>query len=106
MNSNYSTIQGVLSIGALICLIIGWFGLLSPELNDLIYHKIFYVLIGLSFFFSAQTYPNPTHKYIAYAAAALCIIGAFLPENLAFLKTIGLLAGVALTFIARPRPVR
>lgn len=100
---NYTTIQGLLSLGALICLIIGWFNLLSPELNYLIYSKIFYVLIGLSFVVSAPTYPNPMHKYVSYAAGALCIIGAFLPSNFAFLKTVGLLAGVILTFVARPK---
>ncbi len=102
---NYSTIQGALSIGALVCLAIGWFELLSPELNDLIRNKIFFVLVGLSFFFSAQVYPSQNHKYISYAAAALCIVGAFLPPNFAFLKTIGLLAGVILTFAARPRRI-
>lgn len=104
--NNYTSIQGMLSIGALICLAIGWFNLLSPELNDLLYNRLFYVLIGASFAVAAQSYPNLTHRYIAYAAAALCIIGAFLPENLQVLKTIGLLAGVVLSFFARPRQVR
>lgn len=103
MMNNYTSIQGMLSIAALICLAVGWFNLLSPELNDLFYNKIFYVLIGASFAVAAQTYPNLTHRYIAYAAAALCIIGAFLPENLTMLKTVGLLTGVVLSFFARPR---
>lgn len=102
---NTQSIQGILSIGALICLAVGWFNLFTPQINHILYNIIFYVLIGLSFYFAASTYPNPMHKYVAYAAAALCIIGAFLPTNLSFIKTIGLFAGVILTFFARP-PMR
>ena len=104
--NNYTSIQGVVSIAALICLAVGWFNLLSPELNDLLYNKVFYILVGLSFFFAAQTYPNQMHKYVGYAAALLCIVGPFLPVQLQVLKTVGLLAGVILTFFARPRPMR
>lgn len=103
MQNNSQSIQGILSIGALICLAVGWLKLFSPEINDLLYNKVFYILIGLSFFFMAQTYPNQTHKYISYAAAALCVIGPFLPGEMSFLKTVGLFAGVILTFFARPR---
>ena len=103
---NIAQIQGIISIAALVCLAVGWFNLLSPELNHILSDIVFYVLVGLSFFFAAQTYPNQTHKYIGYAAAALCIIGAFLPEHLKPVKTIGLFAGVILTFFARPRQMR
>ena len=103
---NTTNIQGILSIGALICLAVGWFNLLSPELNHILYNIVFYILIGLSFFFAAQTYPNNSHKYIGYAAAILCVVGTFLPANLQVLKTIGLFAGVILTFFARPRYTR
>lgn len=96
-------IQGILSLAAIICLAVGWFQLLSPEVNDFLYEKVFFILIGLSFIFSAQTYTNETYKYISYAAAALCIVGPFLPANLAMLKTVGLLAGVVLSFFARPK---
>lgn len=102
---NYNTINGALSIGALLCLAAGWLNLFSPEINDLLYNKLFYILIGASFALAAQVYPNKNHQYLAYAAAALCIIGAFLPPNLSILKTIGLFAGVGLSFIARQRRV-
>lgn len=96
-------LQGIVAIAAIVCLAIGWFQVLSPEVNDILYNKVFYVLIGISFILSAQLYPNPTFRYISYAAAALCIVGAFLPNNLAMLKTIGLLAGVILSFFGRPK---
>ncbi|MGZ5263275.1 MAG: hypothetical protein ACXWCF_05740 [Kaistella sp.] len=108
MNTNTQTIQGILSIAALLCLLIGFFDLFSPEINDLLYHRVFYVLIGASFFFQAPTLTNKNLLYPMYAAAALCIIGAFLPQDsqFAIIKTVGLFAGVLLSIFNRPRPVR
>lgn len=108
MNTNTQTIQGILSIAALLCLIVGFFNLFSPEINDLLYHRVFYVLIGASFFFQAPTLTNKNLLYPMYAAAALCIIGAFLPADsqFAIIKTVGLFAGVILSIFNRPRPVR
>lgn len=102
---NSQTIQGILSIGALICLAVGFFNLLSPEINDLLYHKVFYILLGASFIFQAPTLTNPKFIYPMYAAAALCIIGAFLPTESQFsgIKTIGLIAGVIISLFNRPR---
>ncbi|MGZ5188300.1 MAG: hypothetical protein ACXWVZ_03895 [Kaistella sp.] len=108
MNTNTQTIQGILSIAALLCLLVGFFDLFSPEINDLLYHRVFYVLIGASFFFQAPTLTNKNLLYPMYAAAALCIIGAFLPQDsqFAIIKTVGLFAGVLLSIFNRPRPVR
>lgn len=108
MNTNTQTIQGILSIAALLCLVVGFFNLFSPEINDFLYHRVFYVLIGASFFFQAPTLTNKNFLYPMYAAAALCIIGAFLPPDSKFIsiKTIGLFAGVIFSIFNRPRPVR
>ena len=108
MNTNTQSIQGILSIAALLCLIVGFFNLFSPEINDFLYHRVFYVLIGASFFFQAPTLTNKNFLYPMYAAAALCIIGAFLPLDSSFssIKTIGLFAGVLLSIFNRPRSVR
>lgn len=108
MNTNAQTIQGVLSIAALICLLVGFFNLFSPEINGILYHHVFYVLIGASFFFQAPTFTNKNMIYPMYAAAVLCVVGAFLPQDsqFAFIKTIGLFAGVLLSIFNRPRPVR
>lgn len=105
---NNQTIQGVLSIAALVCLAIGWFNLLSPEINSFMYHKLFYVLIGASFFFQAPTLLNKNFLYPMYAAAALCAIGAFLPLDSQFsmIKTVGLFAGVIISLFNRPRASR
>lgn len=103
MQNQSTTIQGVISIAALLCLVVGWFRILPPDITDFLYNKLFYILVGASFYFAAQTYPNQNHRYIAYAAALLCIIGPFLPGSLEMVKTIGLFAGVVLTFFARPR---
>ena len=108
MNTNTQTIQGILSIAALICLLIGFFNLLSPQLNDLLYNRVFYVLIGTSFFFQAQTLTNKNLVYPMYAAGVMCVIGAFLPQDsaLSVIKTIGLFGGVLISIFSRPRPVR
>ena len=108
MRTNTQTIQGILSIAALLCLVVGFFNLLAPEINDLLYNKLFYVLIGVSFFFQAPTLANKNLLYPMYAAAALCIIGAFLPKDsqFAMIKTIGLFAGVILSIFNRPKVVR
>ncbi len=98
-------IQGIISIAALACLVIGWFNLLSPELNEFLYQKLFYILIGVSFIFQAPTLSNKKFLYPMYIAAGLCIIGAFLPAESKFsgIKTIGLFAGVILSIFNRPK---
>lgn len=108
MKTNTQTIQGILSIAALVCLAVGFFNLFSPEINDVLYNRVFYILIGASFFFQAPTLGNKNLLYPMYAAAALCIIGAFLPNDsqFAMIKTIGLFAGVILSIFNRPKTVR
>ncbi|MDN4012377.1 hypothetical protein QX233_07905 [Chryseobacterium gambrini] len=97
------TIQGVISILAVVCLAVGWFKLFSPDINELLSKKIFYIIVGVSFILQAPLLLNRKFVYPMYAAAALCIIGAFLPyeSNLTGMKTIGLLAGVIISFANR-----
>ncbi|MDQ0783584.1 hypothetical protein [Chryseobacterium sp. W4I1] len=101
---NQQSIQGILSIAALICLGAGWLNLFSPEINHILSRKIFYYLIGASFLIQAPTLSNKNFTYIMYAAALLCVVGASLPEESKFsvLKTIGLLGGIAISFTNRP----
>lgn len=108
MKTNTTTIQGILSIGALVCILVGFFNLLSPEINDFLYHKLFYILIGASFFVQAPTLTNKNFLYPMYAAAGLCIVGAFIPMDSQFsaMKTIGLFAGVLMSIFSRPRVPR
>lgn len=100
---NYTNVQGFISLAAILCIVTGWFHLFSPEVDNFLSKRLFYILVGLSFIFSATTYPDNNKKYLSYTAAALCIIGAFLPDNLSVVKSIGLFAGVILTFFARQR---
>ena len=102
---NQATIQGALSIAALICIVAGWLNLFSPEINHFLSDKLFYILIGVSFILQAPFLSNPKFLYPMYAAGALCIIGAFLPpvSQISIIKTIGLLAGVAFSLFSRPR---
>lgn len=106
MIQNNQKIQNILSIIALICLAAGWLNIFNSQINHILYNIIFYIAIGLSFFFAARIYPNKNHQYIGYAAAALCIIGSFLPESISSIKTIGLFTGVILSFMVRPRYMR
>ncbi len=101
---NQQSIQGILSIIALLCLAAGWFNLFSPDINNLLSRKIFYVLIGISFFLQAPFMTNKNFMYGMYAAAGLCIIGAFFPVEwkISGIKTLGLLAGIILSFTNRP----
>lgn len=101
---NQQSTQGILSIIALICLAAGWFNFFSPEINNLLSRKVFYVLIGISFFLQAPTLTNKNFVYAMYGAAALCVIGAFFPLGwkISGIKTIGLLAGIILSFSNRP----
>jgi hypothetical protein len=103
MRDNLQMAQGVISVLAILCLVVGWFHLFSPEINDILSRKLFYLLIGLSFILQAPLLANEKFKYPMYGAAALCIIGAFLPidSNLSFIKTIGLLGGVIISFTNR-----
>lgn len=104
---NQQSIQGIISIIALLCLAAGWFNLFSPEINTLLSRKIFYVLIGVSFFIQAPLLTNKNFMYAMYAAAAVCVIGAFLPADskLSGIKTIGLLAGIILSLSNRPKRI-
>lgn len=104
MNQNLQTIQGVVSILAIICLAVGWFNLFSPDVNDMLSKRIFYIVVGISFILQAPLLANRKFVYPMYAAAALCIVGAFLPydSKLTGMKTIGLLGGVIISFSNRP----
>lgn len=108
MKTNTQAIQGILSIAALLCLVVGFFNLFSPEINDLLYNRAFYILIGASFFFQAPTLTNKNFIYPMYVAAALCFIGAFMKTDsqLTMIKTIGLFAGVLLSVFGRPKMAR
>ncbi len=108
MMQNSQRIQGVLSILALICLAVGWFNVFSPEITDLLYQRFFYILIGLSFIFQAQSFVNQKFVYLMYIAAGLCIIGSLLPfdSQYARIKTIGLFTGVIVSIFNRPRANR
>ena len=103
MRNNVSMVQGIISVIALLCLVAGWFNLFSPEINEMLSRKLFYLLIGLSFVLQAPYLANPNLKIPMYIAAGICTIGAFLPTDspLAFLKTIGLLGGVIISFSSR-----
>lgn len=108
MNTNTTTLQGILSIAALICIVVGFFNLFSPDINHFLYDKLFYILIGASFFLQAPTLTNKNFIYPMYAAAALCIVGAFMkPDSqLAVIKTIGLFGGVLMSIFSRPKLTR
>jgi hypothetical protein len=101
---NQQSTQGILSIVALLCLAAGWFNLFSPEINNLLSRRVFYVLIGISFFLQAPSMNKRNFVYAMYGAAALCVVGAFFPVEwkIAGIKTIGLLGGIILSFVNRP----
>lgn len=108
MNTKTSTLQGILSIAALICIVVGFFNLFSPAINSFLYDKLFYLLIGASFLLQASTLANKNMVYPMYIAAALCIVGAFMrPDTqLSAIKTIGLIAGVLISIFNRPKLTR
>ncbi|MBC7556195.1 MAG: hypothetical protein H7195_04460 [Chryseobacterium sp.] len=105
MNNQLSK-QAILSFGALACLLIGWLQPFSEPINYFIYNQLFYLLIGASFFFQAPTLSNPKLIYPMYAAAVFCVVGSFIPESMGtlfYLKTIGLLGGVVISLVGRPK---
>ena len=103
MKNNLQAAQGVLSIVALLCIVAGWFHIFPENINLLLSKRIFYVLVGISFILQAPFVGNKNFIYPMYAAAALCIIGAFLPYSSLYnyIKTIGLLAGIIISFSNR-----
>ncbi|MGL6038331.1 MAG: hypothetical protein ACRC0E_05530 [Soonwooa sp.] len=102
---NLMAIQAGVSFAALACLLVGWIQPFSPELNNIIYNQLFYILVGASFVLQAPTLANPKFKIPMYIAAGLCIVGAFLPveTKLSGIKTIGLIAGVIMSLFGRNR---
>lgn len=103
MRQNLQTIQGVISILAIICLAVSWFNLFSESTNFFLSSKLFYILIGISFVVQGRMLLNTKFMYPMFAAAALCIIGVFLPEDYkaSSIKTAGLLIGVIISFANR-----
>ena len=97
--------NALLSVLILLCLVVGWTKPFSFELNVMIYNRLFYILIGLSFFLQSKMLPNPKMVYPMYAAALFCVVGAFLPLESQFssIKTIGLFAGIIISIFNRPR---
>ncbi|MGX9985298.1 hypothetical protein [Soonwooa purpurea] len=104
---NLMAIQAGVSFAALACLLVGWIQPFSPEINNFIYNKLFYILVGASFALQAPTLANQRFKIPMYIAAGLCIVGVFLPTEtrLAGIKTIGLVAGVIMSLFGRNRSV-
>ncbi|MFL9835207.1 hypothetical protein [Chryseobacterium terrae] len=107
MKNNLQATQGIISILAIICLAVGWFKIFPGDINYFLSGRLFYILIGISFIVQGRMLmlTNPKFVYPMYAAAGLCIIGAFLPvgSNLNVIKTIGLLGGVVISFVSRPQ---
>lgn len=103
MKNNLQAAQGILSILAIICIAVGWFNLFSEDINSFLSRRLFYILIGLSFILQTPTLINNKFTYPMYAAAALCIVGAFLPLDSPFasIKTLGLLGGIVISFTNR-----
>ena len=108
MKKNLNTLQLVVSVSALVCLLAGFLNLFTPEINDFLYQKLFYILIGISFALMAPVLTNRNFIYPMYLAALLCVIGVFIPAEHQFsaLKTIGLFAGVIISIFNRPKPSR
>lgn len=100
---NLQMAQGIISLLAILCLVVGWFNLFPTEIEEIISNKLFYLLIGLSFILQAPLLSNSKFTYPMYGAAALCIVGAFIPlgHDLSFIKTVGLLGGVIISFTNR-----
>jgi hypothetical protein len=85
-------------------LVVGWTKPFSFDLNVLIYNRLFYILIAIGFFLQTRIFAYNSYKlYISYAAIALCIIGAILPLESPWsaMKSIGLFAGIIVTFFNR-----
>lgn len=102
--NNIKIISGVLSLATIICLVLGWFQLFSPEMNDFLYQKLFYILVGLTFFVQASLLLNRKLVIPMYVAGVFCIAGIFFPADsqLSGIKTIGLLTGVIISLFNRP----
>ena len=105
---NFQTLIAATSIGAILCLVIGWFGLFSPDVNSLISNRLFYAIVGVSFIIQAQVLVDRRFYYPLIIAGALCIIGAFLPldSDISVIKTVGLLGGVVISLFSRNRVSR
>jgi hypothetical protein len=98
--------NAILSVLILLCLVVGWTKPFSYDLNVMIYNRLFYLLIGVSFFLQTKMMVyTPKVLYIMYAAIALCSIGALLPlEGYAsVVKAIGLMIGIAVSIFNRPK---
>ncbi|MBO4233743.1 hypothetical protein FO675_05405 [Riemerella anatipestifer] len=97
------TLQNIVSVAAILCIVVGWVNPFSPEINYTISRQVFYILVGGSFILMGGMLPNKRNAYLMYLAAGLCIVGAFLPMGSSFevIKTAGLLLGVVISFVGR-----
>lgn len=106
--TNNVQLQGIISITALFCIIVGWFNLFTPQINYILSEVVFYILLAVSFVLQAPSMTTSLYKNLMYAFAVAMVLGAVLPKDMGlnFLKMIGLLGGIMLTLIGRPRIVR
>ncbi|AQY22345.1 hypothetical protein [Riemerella anatipestifer] len=97
------TLQSIVSVAAILCIVVGWVNPFSPEINYIISRQVFYILVGGSFILMGGMLPNKKYSYLMYLAAGLCIVGAFLSMGSSFevIKTVGLLLGVVISFVGR-----
>lgn len=97
------TYNAILSVLILLCLVVGWTKPFNFETNVLIYNRLLYLLIGISFFIQTRLFQIQKMIYPMYVAIACCIIGAFLPLESKFsaIKTIGLFTGIIISIFNR-----
>lgn len=97
------TYNSIVSILALLCLAVGWIKPFNFEMNVMIYNRLLYIFFGIGFLLQTKISLNPKMIYPMYAAACLCIFGAFLPLEGQWkaIKSIGLFAGIIITFFNR-----
>lgn len=102
---NPQSLQGILSLAALLCLGAGYLNFFTPDINRFLFQRLFYIIIGVSFFLQASFIANPKIGYALYGAAIFCVIGALLPLDSQWrvIRTIGLVAGVIISLLNRPR---
>lgn len=98
-------INGYVSIALIVCIIIGFFKIFSQDVNSFIYRRLFYILVGVSFFIQTYFISDKKLVYPLYICVALCVIGAFMPLDSSYegIKSIGLLAGLIITVFNRKK---
>ncbi|MDR7721935.1 hypothetical protein [Riemerella anatipestifer] len=78
------TLQSIVSVAAILCIVVGWVNPFSPEINYIISRQVFYILVGGSFILMGGMLPNQKILLFNVSSGRALYCGSFFIYGLFF----------------------